>query len=87
MSAPERLNVLLSRARCCIVMIGNMNTFMNSRKGKDTWSPFFKLLKERGHLYDGLPVRCVRHPERTAILQVPLDFEKYCPDGGCSEPW
>lgn len=87
MSAPERLNVLLSRARCCIIMIGNMNTFMSSHRGKETWTAFFKLLKEHGNLYDGLPVRCTRHPETKAILQVPLDFQKNCPDGGCSEPW
>ncbi|KAF1814036.1 P-loop containing nucleoside triphosphate hydrolase protein [Eremomyces bilateralis CBS 781.70] len=86
MSAPERLNVLLSRARCCIIMIGNMNTFMSARRGKDAWIPFFNLLKEGGHLYDGLPVHCVRHPEREAILQMPLDFEQHCPDGGCFEP-
>jgi hypothetical protein len=64
-----------------------MNTFMRSKKGKATWHPFFQLLKERGHLYDGLPVKCEKHPERTAVLEEPIDFDKSCPDGGCTEPW
>lgn len=87
MSAPERLNVLITRARNCLIMIGNMNTFMRSHKGKDLWTRYFELLKDRNHLYDGLPVKCHRHPSRTALLKEPLDFDKHCPDGGCSEPW
>ncbi|EGO56093.1 hypothetical protein NEUTE1DRAFT_146869 [Neurospora tetrasperma FGSC 2508] len=86
LSAPERLNVLITRARDCLIMIGNMETFMNSKKGATTWRPFFELLKTHKHLYDGLPVKCERHPERTAILREPEDFEKTCPDGGCTEP-
>lgn len=87
MAAPERLNVLITRARNCIVLIGNMETFLRSKKGSATWHPFFDLLHEHGHLYDGLPVKCERHPERTAILKEPGDFNKLCPNGGCTEPW
>lgn len=87
MSAPERLNVLITRARNGIVLIGNMETFMRSKKGRPTWHPFFDLLKAKGHLYDGLPVHCGKHPERTALLKEPSDFDKSCPDGGCTELW
>lgn len=87
MFSPERLNVLLTRARNCMVLIGNMHTFMNSKKGRSTWHPFFELLKANGHLYDGLPVYCVKHPQKTALLGEPMDFDKSCPDGGCTEPW
>ncbi|KAK3949502.1 stage V sporulation protein K [Pseudoneurospora amorphoporcata] len=86
MSAPERLNVLVTRARNCLVLIGNMGTFMSSKKGGPTWRPFFELMKSRNHLYDGLPVRCEKHPEKTALLKEPIDFMKFCPDGGCTEP-
>ncbi|KAK3680858.1 P-loop containing nucleoside triphosphate hydrolase protein [Podospora appendiculata] len=86
MSAPERLNVLITRARNCLVLIGNMSTFINSKKGATTWQPFFELLKTRNHLYDGLPVRCEQHPDTTALLQEPIDFLKSCPDGGCNAP-
>ena len=85
MKAPERLNVLVSRARNCLIMFGNMDTFMASSQGKDTWVPFFKLLKDEECLQDGLWVHCERHPERTAMLSTPRDFDFKCPDGGCSE--
>ncbi|KAK0737339.1 P-loop containing nucleoside triphosphate hydrolase protein [Apiosordaria backusii] len=86
MSAPERLNVLITRARNCLVLIGNMETFKQSKKGRATWVPFFDLLNKNGNLYDGLPVRCEKHPQTVALLKEPLDFDKSCPDGGCTEP-
>ncbi|KAK0643159.1 P-loop containing nucleoside triphosphate hydrolase protein [Cercophora newfieldiana] len=86
MSAPERLNVLITRARNCLVLIGNMTTFMNSKRGSTTWRPFFEILNTHGHLYDGLPVKCEKHPQTTALLREPPDFDKLCPDGGCTEP-
>jgi hypothetical protein len=87
MRAPERLNVLLSRARNCLILIGNAATFMQSKKGSETWRPFFELLRSAGHFYDGLPVRCEKHPNKTALLAEPADFDKSCPDGGCAELW
>ncbi|KAM5494308.1 hypothetical protein MaudMau93_000324 [Microsporum audouinii] len=86
MAAPERLNVLLSRARDGLIMIGNSETFMHARKGKDVWRKLFVHLKENGHIYEGFPVRCEKHPDRTALLCKTEDFEAECPDGGCTEP-
>ena len=87
MSSPERLNVLLSRARNALIMIGNANTFTNSRKGKAMWSNLLQLLRNGGHVYDGFPVSCYQHPSRTALLKMPDDFITECPDGGCNNPW
>ncbi|KAL4944390.1 hypothetical protein BDV06DRAFT_233392 [Aspergillus oleicola] len=86
MTAPQRLNVLISRARDVLIMIGNSKTFINSRKGKYVWKPFIDQLQKSGHLYDGLPVKCEQHPQRTAVLEAPNDFDKLCPDGGCDQP-
>ena len=86
MKAPERLNVLLSRARDALILIGNAHTFMSNRKGKEVWVPFLDHLKELGHIYDGIPVKCEQHPDKQMLLQNPEDFESQCPDGGCSEP-
>ncbi|KAK8013231.1 hypothetical protein PG991_009502 [Apiospora marii] len=85
MSSPERLNVLISRARNCLIMIGNMDTFTQSKKGAWLWTQFFTLLKENHNLYDGIPVKCEQHPETKALLSHPTDFAKFCPDGGCAE--
>ena len=87
MSAPERLNVLLSRARNGLLMIGNSQTFMNARKGKEIWRKLFDLLKEGGHIYEGFPIKCEKHPGRTALLSTAQQFESECPDGGCKELW
>jgi hypothetical protein len=87
MASPERVNVLLSRARDALIMIGNAHTFQNSRHGKDTWMRLFSMLRQYGHIYDGLPIRCERHPNREALVTCPEDFERYSPDGGCSQQW
>ncbi|KAI1303510.1 P-loop containing nucleoside triphosphate hydrolase protein [Xylaria venustula] len=85
MYSPERLNVLLSRARNSLILIGNADTFMNSRKGGQLWKQLLSILKAQNHIYDGLPVKCEQHPSRVAILRSPEDFDNECPDGGCKE--
>ena len=85
MFAPERLNVLLSRARDGMIMIGNAETFRASRKGGKLWSKFLDLVQP--HIYDGLPIRCERHPDRMCILRTPAEFAEEAPEGGCREPW
>ncbi|PLN78187.1 P-loop containing nucleoside triphosphate hydrolase protein [Aspergillus taichungensis] len=86
MAAPERINVLLSRARDVLIMIGNSGTFLSSRQGKKCWKLLLDQLKTNGHIYDGLPVRCEQHPQTTAVLKNTKDFDRECPDGGCSKP-
>ncbi|PNS16705.1 NFX1-type zinc finger-containing protein 1 [Sphaceloma murrayae] len=86
LSSPERLNVLLSRARDGLILIGNSETFLNARKGRETWTTLLNQLRDGRHIYDGFPVRCERHTSRTAILEKPRDFERSCPDGGCDAP-
>ena len=86
MSSPQRVNVLLSRARNGLIMIGNADTFMKSRKGKEVWVPLMDQLKRDGHVYDGFPVKCKQHPDKTALLTEKEHFDEVCPDGGCSEP-
>ncbi|KAL8791513.1 MAG: hypothetical protein Q9213_000130 [Squamulea squamosa] len=82
MSAPERLNVLLSRARNALMIIGNSETFLGSRKGKPVWEQLFKILEAGRHVYTGFPVECMRHPGRKALLSTPAKFDAECPDGG-----
>ncbi|KAL5335223.1 AAA domain-containing protein [Aspergillus crustosus] len=86
MAAPQRLNVLLSRARDVLIMLGSSKTFISSHKGKEVWRPFIDQLQTSGHLYDGLPVKCQQHPQRLATLRTADDFDNLYPDGGCEEP-
>ena len=87
MSEPERLNVLLSRARDALILIGNPETFLKARRGKSAWTKLWGLLKDGGHVYEGFPTRCERHHATTSVLRQPSDFDVECPDGGCKEPW
>jgi hypothetical protein len=87
MSSPERLNVLLSRARDGLIMIGNIQTFTQARRGKELWLKLVGHLKEHGNIYDGLPAVCEQHPDRRSLLKTPADFDTECPDGGCNLPW
>jgi len=87
MSSPERLNVLLSRARDGLIMIGNIETFIKARKGAKIWLELVEHLKKHGNIYDGLPVICERHRDRRSLLKTPADFDTECPDGGCDRPW
>lgn len=71
MCAPERLNVLISRARDALIMIGNAATFTNTAKGGEEWRKLFDNLKEKGRIHDGFPVKCKKHPNRKMILRTP----------------
>ncbi|KAI0869260.1 P-loop containing nucleoside triphosphate hydrolase protein [Hypoxylon argillaceum] len=86
MAAPERLNVLVSRARNALIMIGNAETFMNATKGRDEWKKLFDHFKSRGKIYDGFPVKCEKHPDCKMTIRSPDEFDLHCPDGGCAEP-
>ncbi|EPQ56100.1 P-loop containing nucleoside triphosphate hydrolase protein [Gloeophyllum trabeum ATCC 11539] len=86
MFSPERLTVLLSRARDAFIMIGNAKTFSASRKGGKIWSHLFDMLRHGSHMYSGLPAKCERHPDRHVLLCRPDDFEMECPEGGCPQP-
>lgn len=87
MAAPERLNVLLSRARDVLIIVGNSETFLASRKGKKCWGPLLNQMKSDRHIYSGLPIRCEQHPQTSMVIETPADFDRECPDGGCAAPW
>lgn len=87
MAYPERLNVLLSRARNALIMIGNAATFRANKRGQEVWQPLFQLLAEGRYMYDGLPIQCQQHPKRKATIRTPNEFDALSPEGGCTEPW
>lgn len=60
---------------------------MKSRKGGETWTKLFGLLKSGGHMFDGFPTQCERHPDKKSVLKEPTEFERECPDGGCDAAW
>ena len=87
---PERVNVMLSRARECEIIFGNRSTLelakgsLSPLKGGFLWKKIFAHLESCGHIFDGLPVVCQNHRSR-ALLSCPNDFDFYCRNGGCSK--
>eukprot|EP00966_Prymnesium_polylepis_P246893 5709360-Prymnesium_polylepis.1 len=53
---PQRVNVLLSRARHGMIIIGNPETFTKSAKGAKTGVPLLEQLKRTDSLVHSLPV-------------------------------
>lgn len=87
MHSPERLNVLLSRARDGLILIGNSHTFTKSRRGGALWEKFFSMLNKSQYVHDGFPIKCEKHPSRTATLTQSGEFDYQSPDGGCTDAW
>lgn len=74
-----RINVLLSRAKHGMYIIGNSET----SAGVEMWSHVIDMLKELGNMGDKLDLCCPRHTETPLQVKSPDDFSKISPEGGC----
>ena len=80
---PERVNVMLSRARLGLYMVGSLATL--TRPAKSVWIHLRDLMKKAGQIHEGFPVTCGRH-KTTQLLKKEEDFTTLARDGGCSLP-
>jgi len=85
---PERINVLLSRARQGLILIGDSHTLLNasSPSGREHWRVVLDRISGAGGLLAGLSAVCQQHDRAIELLREPKDFALYAPDGGCSQP-
>ena len=84
LSEDGRVNVLLSRARDALIMIGSQNTLRQSSnsKGREIWQRIFE--NEHLHISKGFPAICRCHKKAPPEpLSTPEAFKKYVPNGGC----
>jgi hypothetical protein len=81
LKSTNRSNVLLSRARKGMYLIGNSE--LMAMKSKDMWAPVINILSERNQVGFGMPIVCNRHSDYKNIITEPDQFEKVSPDGGC----
>ncbi|GFR50032.1 hypothetical protein Agub_g12193 [Astrephomene gubernaculifera] len=84
---PERINVLLSRARHGMLLIGNSHTLRHAKhpEARRHWGRVLDALEAEGGVLPGLPVACQRHGT-VALLESPAAFAQHAPDGGCRRP-
>ena len=85
LSEPERVNVLISRARFGLILIGDANVLQRARnvRGRQLWSKLIGLLDHPP--YVGVPTKCSTHG-KFAVCATAKDFLSQCPDGGCDIP-
>ncbi|GES76034.1 P-loop containing nucleoside triphosphate hydrolase protein [Rhizophagus clarus] len=83
LNSKNRTNVLLSRARKGMYLIGNSE--LMAMKSKEMWAPAIKILRERNQVDFGMPIVCNKHPHYKNIIVDPDQFEKISPNGGCHE--
>ncbi|GES93124.1 P-loop containing nucleoside triphosphate hydrolase protein [Rhizophagus clarus] len=79
----NRSNVLLSRARKGMYLIGNSE--LMAMKSQDLWTPVINILRERNQVGFGMPIVCNKHPNYKNTIVDPDQFEQVSPDGGCYE--
>ncbi|KAL4876729.1 P-loop containing nucleoside triphosphate hydrolase protein [Aspergillus karnatakaensis] len=77
---PNRVNVLLSRAKHGMYIIGNSTT----SRGVAMWGKVIDMLERDNNIGDALDLTCPRHPDTDITVSEPEHFLQYSPEGGCS---
>ncbi|KAJ5709968.1 hypothetical protein N7493_009560 [Penicillium malachiteum] len=77
---PNRINVLLSRAKHGMYIIGNSETSRNV----EMWGKVLDMLEQDGNLGPHLELTCPRHPDTPMEVKEPEHFQQLSPEGGCS---
>jgi hypothetical protein len=80
---PERINVLLSRARHGLILLGNAG-HLSHAKGCEHWVRLLRTLGESKAILPGLPAVCQVHGT-TALLDSQAAFQLHAPQGGCQK--
>jgi AAA domain len=80
MQERERVNVLLSRARYGMILIGSAATLTHSPQ----WQRVLSELHSTNNVITGLPAVCQQHPaDGVKLLDTLDDFSNVVSDGGC----
>ncbi|CAG8650222.1 4167_t:CDS:2, partial [Paraglomus brasilianum] len=88
LKSENRTNVLLSRAKHGMFLLGNANLLAErAQQDKTTmWPTVIDILREKGQLGNAFPLQCNRHPNTLSFVERPEQFSEFAPDGGCQEP-
>jgi hypothetical protein len=83
LKSSNRSNMLLSRAREGMYLIGNSE--LMATQSEDVWAPVINKLKIRNQIGFGMPIVCNKHPDYKNIIIEPEQFKQFSPEGGCNE--
>ncbi|KXJ96514.1 hypothetical protein Micbo1qcDRAFT_113696 [Microdochium bolleyi] len=82
LKTPNRINVLLSRAKHGMYIIGDSATYGHV----PMWSEVLDILRDGGNLGESLGLCCPRHPATEISVSKPDHFLQFAPEGGCQLP-
>ncbi|GKZ35274.1 hypothetical protein AbraIFM66950_005868, partial [Aspergillus brasiliensis] len=77
----NRINVLLSRAKHGMYIIGNAATSMDV----PMWRQVVEILKSQDNFGAQLKLQCPRHPDAPIAVSEPDHFVQFSPEGGCNQ--
>lgn len=84
---PERVNVLLSRARNGLILLGDPATLTGSPAGERQWGGVLEQLTAAGCVHTAFPAQCQTHGTwPSEPLTTIAAFQRAVPDGGCDQP-
>ena len=83
LKTPNRVNVMLSRAKHGMIIVGSSQTFLKKHK-KSLLGKVIQSLKDDNLFGDYLSFICKQHKKETRISNID-EFKKKCIDGGCDE--
>jgi hypothetical protein len=84
LKSSNRTNVLLSRAKHGMFLIGNAS--LMEKEGNGIWPEVIAKLRQSNRVGEGFPVACMNHPEAANIVTTPEMLREVAPDGGCDRP-
>lgn len=76
----NRINVLLSRAKHGMYIIGNSTSY----KKVPMWAGVMKILASGKNLGTKLELQCARHPNTPISVSSPEHFSQFSPESGCT---
>ena len=76
----NRINVLLSRAKHGMYIIGNSRTSSHI----EMWGQIINVLQMSGDFGPSLELQCPRHPNNPIAVSEPDHFLQFSPEGGCN---
>ncbi|KAI1824167.1 hypothetical protein F4861DRAFT_548947 [Xylaria intraflava] len=82
LSTPNRINVLLSRAKHGMYLIGNADTYGHV----PMWAQVITMLRDGNNIGPAIQLQCPRHPNHPIEVSSPDHFLQFSPEGGCQRP-
>lgn len=79
----NRVNVLLSRAKHGMFLVGNPACLTGGRNGDSMWARILPDLEAQGLVGPSLPLCCQKHPETCTPVASGRDFDDLVAEGGC----